>query len=91
MKTFAIDYVCRFEYNKDYYTEHIQARTKESALKKFAKMNDINDHTKLLDENFDWWDENNCLNKFMSIYEVEEIICPHCNGLGKIKVDKLWH
>ena len=91
MKTFEIYYVCRFEYDKDYCTEHIQARTRESALKKFAKSNKIKDYTKLYDDDFRWWDENNCLNEFRSIYEVEEVECPHCNGLGKIKVEKLWH
>lgn len=84
MKTFEIQYVGRYEENKEYYTSIIEARTEKSALNKFAKMFGIyqkNINTKI--HEISWWD-NDWLMKFKCINETQEKVCQVCNGTGKL-------
>ena len=84
MRTFEIQYVSRCREQKDYCCEIIEARSETSALRKFAKMFGIKDYRQLLDDSFDWWHDLEWLCSFRSINEVDEVICPRCNGIGKV-------
>jgi hypothetical protein len=88
MKTFEIQYVSRCRDYKEHCLETIEAQSTDSALKKFAKQFKIKDYKQLFDESFRWWENDEWLNSFRNIREVNEINCPHCNGTGKITIEK---
>jgi hypothetical protein len=74
---------------KEHCSEIIKAQSEESALKKFAKISNVKDYTQFFDEDFFWEDgESEWLAWYSGIREVKEIKCPHCNGTGKINIDK---
>lgn len=85
MRTYEVKYISRYYDEKIHSSEIIKAKSKEIALRKFAKKNGIKDFNEFLDENF-FWNDGNWLSKFKSICEIEEHTCPHCNGLGKITI-----
>lgn len=82
MKTFEIQYVSRCCNQKDYCHEIIAAKSKTSALRKFAKVFKIKDYRQLLEEGFTWWENYEWLCSFRGINEVGEVTCPHCQGTG---------
>lgn len=85
MKTFEIQYISRYCDEKNYSSEIIKANSETVALKKFAKIFKIKDYKQLSNPIFRWedglWTESlKCIN------EVNEIVCPQCNGKGKINI-----
>jgi hypothetical protein len=90
MKTFEIHYISRLREQKEHCSEIIKAQSKESALKKFAKISNVKDYKQLFDENFYWEDgESEWLAWYRGIREVKLIKYPHCNGAGKNKIDRI--
>jgi len=83
MKTFEIQYVSRNRDQKDYCQEIITAKSKTSALRKFAKLFGIKDHRQLLEEGFIWWENDEWLCRFKCINAIDEVTCPHCKGTGR--------
>ena len=89
MKIFEINYISRYREQKEYCSEIIKAQSEESALKKFAKMSNVKDYKQFFDEHFCWEDgEGEWWAWFRGIEEVEFVKCPHCNGIGQIKINE---
>lgn len=85
MKKFEIQYTSRYYEEKNYYSEIVSAKTNTEALKKFAKLFNIEDFNLLFDQTF-LWDDGLYKSKFKCINEVKEVVCSHCNGSGKIYI-----
>lgn len=85
MKTFEIQYINRYYEEKIHSTEIINANSEKVALKKFAKLFKIEDYKFLFDPMF-IWEDGVWTASFKCIKEIDEIVCPHCNGSGKIKI-----
>ncbi len=88
MKSFEKGYISRYYEEKYYSIEIIKANTEKVALNKFATFFNIENSDKLLDPSFTWQD-GLWLASFKCIKEVNEIICPECNGNGKIIIKEI--
>jgi hypothetical protein len=90
MKTFEIQYIARLREQKEHCSEIIRAQSEESALKKFAKMSNVEDYRQFLDKDFFWEDgDGEWLAWYRGIAEVNFVKCPHCNGTGQIKIENI--
>lgn len=89
MKTFEIQYINRYYEEKTYSVEIIKAISETVALKKFAKLFKIKDYQQLFDPTFRW-EDGMWMTSFKCINEVNEIVCPHCHGKGKISIVKKY-
>ncbi len=87
MKTFEIQYISRYYDEKNYNSETIKAKTEEDVLKKFAKLFGIKNFKQLFEPMY-MWEDGQWMSSFKYINEVEEIVCEHCNGSGKIQINK---
>jgi len=86
MKTFEIQYISRYYEEKIHSSEIIKANSEKVALKKFAKLFKIEDYSLLFETNY-MWEDGVWSASFKCIKEVNEIVCPHCNGNGKIVIN----
>lgn len=86
MKIYEIQYTLRFEQQKDFYNEYVNAETEIQALKIFSKYKDIQNY-KLLYDDFFYWEEGNWHCKFKCINEVVSTKeCSKCGGSGTINL-----
>ncbi|NCP84144.1 MAG: hypothetical protein COZ21_14735 [Bacteroidetes bacterium CG_4_10_14_3_um_filter_31_20] len=86
-KYYEIQYILRYYEEKDYASVIIKANSDEDALKKFAKIFDIKE-PKRLNEPMFMWKDGQWMASFKCINEVEENVCPQCEGSGKIHLNK---
>lgn len=84
-KLFAISYKLRYAETSDWGIEYQRAKTKEEALRIFAKSKKI--PIKKFKSLNDWfWEEGVWSAEFWNIKQVNEKPCPHCNGEGVIRI-----
>lgn len=87
LKYYEIQYVLRYYEEKEYTSEIIKATSEIEALKLFAKKIGV-ESPRLFNEPMFIWEDGQWMASFKCINEVEEMVCPHCKGIGKIHFNK---
>lgn len=82
---FEIGFKGYYHETSEHYTDHIRAKSRAEALKKFYRKYKLDKASICQAKDLKWWD-GDWLMSFSYVKKVKSTVCSHCSGSGKILI-----